>query len=227
MTRQTYLDRRWPKTPIFQDIAKQWCADQSRMLLDLVWRGCDLLLHDDLREVPFSKHDEAKEESLNYLLALRIGQCMTGDEPFSMIPQPPETTKRKRGKGKSPTPDHGFVPYDFPRSVWPLEGKVLDHGRDLRAYLAEINGNFLTGRYATFSREGAMLGYLLHGDAIATLVEIGNRLKVQLNPHPHFHDRPHRVSVHRRKGNELRNRLSDFACNHLVLKIPTVSRSTA
>jgi hypothetical protein len=225
MSRQSYLDRLCPNTPWFQDVATRWCADQSQVLLGYVWSGFDRLLQDDLSKVPFSKNHEAKEESLNFLLAGRINQCL-GAAPFWFCHQPPETAKRKRdkqrrNKGKSPTPDHGFVLYDYPRSIWALEGKVLNNERDVGAYLTEVKDNFLTGRYATFSREGAMVGYLLDGDTDATFDLIERRLKVALNPHTKFPDRPHRVSIHVRKACTAKNSLSEFACHHLVLTIRT------
>ena len=68
MTRLTYLERRWPDSPPFQQIARRWCQDQSRLLLDLVWRGYDRLVSQDLNDAPFSADDEVKEESLNHLL---------------------------------------------------------------------------------------------------------------------------------------------------------------
>jgi len=219
MTRQTYLERRWPNTPVFQDIAEQWCADLSRLLLDLIWRGYDLLVTNDLQNVPFSLNNEAKEESLNFLLAVRIDQCKTGDEPFYVSHQPPEQTRRKRGRGKSPQPDIGFVLYEYPRSVWPMEGKMLSDDQDVAAYLAEIETNLLSGRYATFSREGAMLGYLLAGDPQRTLEGIGNNLGTTLRDHPRFTDRPHKLSEHLRARVPHINSPNDFVCHHLILRI--------
>lgn len=88
MKRQTYLERRWPDSPAFQQMAHRWCQDQSRLLLGLIWQGYDQLLSQDLKVVPFSDADEVKEESLNELLAIRIDQCKSGDEPFCVIHQP-------------------------------------------------------------------------------------------------------------------------------------------
>ena len=53
-------------------------------------------------------------------------------------------------------------------------------------YVAEINDNFITCRYATFSSEGAMLGYLLHGEPERTFAAIATSLAQALIPHPHF-----------------------------------------
>lgn len=217
MTRRayTYLERNWPDTPVFQDVAEEWCRDQSRVLLGLVWRGYDLLLG-NFRGDPLS---EAKEESLNYLLALKIDKCKSGDEPFRVADRPPEQAKRKRGRGSSPQPDIAFVLYDHPRSIWPMEGKMMKHEQDVSAYLSEVKDNFLTGRYATFSREGAMLGYLLEGNPMATLDHIGRLLGVQLQDHPFFSSRPHRLSEHHRAAVPNLDSPSTFACHHLILEI--------
>ncbi len=222
MTRSTYLERRWPDPPLFQQFAGRWCQDQARLLLDLVWQAYDLLLLQDLSKVPFSDDDEAKEESLNSLLAIWINQCMSGYEPFCIQHQPPEQTKRIRGKGRSPQPDSGFVLRDCKRTIWPLEGKVLAHEQDIGPYLDEINNNFLTGRYATFSSEGAMLGYLLHGNPEQTFAVIGIRLGQTMTPHPHFPGRPHRISSHwRQQAPGSKSPAREFTCHHLLLRIPT------
>lgn len=221
MTRLTYLERRWPNSPPFQQIAHRWCQNQSHLLLDLVWQGYDRLCLRDLNDVPFSADDEAKEESLNHLLAVRIDQCKSGDEPFYVDHEPPEQTKRKRGKGRSPQPDIGFTLYDYPRTVWPLEGKVLAHETDTRPYLDEVNNNFLTGRYATFSSEGAMLGYLLRGDSEQVFALIATGLQQTTRRHPHFLDRPHRITTHQRAELPHLNSPREFTCHHLLLRIPT------
>ena len=223
MTRLTYLERRWPDTPCFQQVAGRWCQDQSRLLLDLVWQGYDRLLSQDLSQVPFSADDEAKEESLNYLLWLHIDRSMCGDEPFSVAHEVPEQKNRKRGRGKSPCPDIGFVLREYPRTVWPLEAKVLSRGDDIEPYLDEIRTNFLSGRYATFSNEGAMVGYLLNGIPDDTLDLIGGQLNQTLVPHPFFSVRPHRISQHQRKEMRTPNVSVKFACHHLILRCTVVT----
>ena len=223
MTPSTYLERRWPDSPPFQEMASRWCQDQSRLLLDLVWQGFDLLLAQDLNVVRFSDSDEAKEESLNSLLALRIQQCKSGDEPFAVQHQPPEQTKRKRRRGRSPQPDIGFVLYDYPRAAWPLEAKVLARDEAVGPYVAEINDNFITCRYATFSSEGAMLGYLLHGEPEKTFAAIAASLAQALMPHRHFPDRDQRVTYHQRRQIPHPNSPREFTCHHLLLRIPAAT----
>lgn len=211
---------------MFQEIAVQWCEGQSRRLLDLVWRGYDLLLANDLHKVAFNADDEAREESLNFLLALRIDQCK-GNAPFYVAHQPPEQTKRKRGKGRSPQPDIGFALYEHPRTVWPMEGKVLMHERDVSAYLTEIETNFVKARYATFSSEGAMLGYLATGDAETLLSNVNIALGNTLRSHTDFADRPHKLSDHARVTLPHANSPADFVCHHLILCLAPKLRSAA
>jgi hypothetical protein len=180
-----------------------------------------LLRAKDLQEVPVRADDEAKEESLNHLLAVRIDQCKSGDEPFYVFHQPPEQAARKRGRARSPQPDIGFALYDYPRSIWPIEAKILDHDRDVRAYLAEIRDNLLTGRYATFSREGAMVGYLLEGTPETFLGNIAGQMAEPLLPHSYFQDRPHRVSEHVRTRLPDPNAPTAFSCHHIVMQVAT------
>lgn len=217
----TYLERRWPDSPAFQEIAFRWCEDHSLLLLDLVWRGYDRLISEDLNEVDFSDTDEAKEESLNHLLALRIDQSKSGDEPFCVQHQVPEQTKRKRGRGRSPQPDIGFTLYAHPRTVWPMEGKVLRGDQDVGPYVAEVQNNFITCRYATFSSEGAMLGYLLGGEPKHVFAALAKSLTPFLSPHPYFPNRPHRMTRHLRNETPHPNSPSDFVCHHLIFRIPT------
>ncbi len=221
MTRPTYLEQRWPNSPPFQAIAQRWCQDRSRLLLELVWGGYDRLLDQDFRVTPFSDTDEDKERSLSILLALRIGQGLSGDEPFSLIHVPPEQTKRKSGRTAPPQPDIGFMLNNYPRTVWPLEAKVLVDDREVGPYVTEINHNLLTGRYATFSSEGAMLGYLLHGQPERTFAAVAVALGEPLIPHPHFLSRPQRMSTHQRDRLPHADSPRDFTCHHLLLRIPT------
>jgi hypothetical protein len=224
MTPSTYPERRWPDSPAFQGIAQRWCVDHSRLLLELVWSAYDRLIAKDLNLIPFSDTDEAKEESLNALMTLRINQCMSGDEPFCAMHQPPEQTKRKRGRGRSPQPDIGFTLYDYPRSVWPLEGKILASDEVVGPYVTEIQNNFITSRYATFSSEGAMLGYLLHGDPERTFAAIAISLAQTLIPHRRFPDRTQRMTHHQRDEVPHRNSPDEFTCHHLLFRIPATTR---
>ena len=219
--RPTYLERLSPAPPSFQQLAAVWCADQSALILRLVWVAYDLLHGNYLDRQALSRQDDRKEETLNYLLALEIDKNKGEFAPFSVTPEVPEQTGRKGGKAQSPRPDIGLCCYDNPRVVWPLEGKILKDDADVAAYAAEVIGNFLTGRYATFSSEGAMVGYLLSGIPETGFTNIAAAIGCTLLKHKVIQDRPHRVSEHRRADLPHPNCPVDFLCHHLLMEIRT------
>ena len=216
--RRTYQQRRWPDTPLFQSVAKRWCKNQSFQLMNLVWQAIDRMREADLEKVPMDGSDEAKEESLNFLLSLQIDKLKSGDEPFAVSHQPPEQNKRKTKNARSPVPDIGFVWHENPNCVWPIEGKMLRNPDDLGEYEKEINDNFLSGRYATFSCEGAMLGYLLSGDAAQTLKNVAKKIRKRLRAHPKLEERNHRISTHERSGVNKRKKEA-FFCHHMAITV--------
>jgi hypothetical protein len=221
VARRTYLERRFPTPPLFQTLAQEWCADQSASLLRLAWDAYDRLKKDHFEQLPLSHQDERKEETLNQLLALAMDQCKNRFAPFSIIHEVPEQTARKGGRSQSPHPDIGFCFYDNPRAVWPLEGKVLDNDRNVAAYSAEVNANFLTGRYATFSNEGAMIGYLLSGKPDIAFANIELGISSKLSDHNFIRDRAHKVSDHNRGTQPHPGSPIVFLCHHLILEIDT------
>ena len=219
MARRTYLERLFPMPPIFQDLAQEWCADQSTLLLKIVWDAYDRLKLEHFDRVPPALDDERKEESFNALLAVTMTRCKSAFAPFDILHEFPEQTSRMGGRANSPHPDIAFSFHNNPRSVWPLEGKVLYSEDDIDAYCAEVAENFLTGRYATFSSEGAMLGYLLGGKADDALKNIARLLQCRLFKHKSFMRHPHRVSSHQRKKLPTSASPLRFQCHHLILVI--------
>ncbi|MHC4177488.1 MAG: hypothetical protein ACYSWU_08275 [Planctomycetota bacterium] len=185
----------------------------------LVWQGHDLLLEKGLGDILLDPDDEAKEESINCLLCLCIDECKTGDEPFGVIHEPPEQTRRKGGRARSPHPDICFTLYAHPRTMWPMEGKLLHSDGDVSRYVGEIKDNFLTGRYGPFSSEAAMLGYLMAGTAKAAFGAISSQLGCPLTHHPSFPDRDHKLSGHKRRDLPQKDCPRRFLCHHLVMQL--------
>ena len=66
--------------------------------------------------------------------------------------------------------------------MWPLEAQVLKTDGAVSEYIKEINDNFMTCRYAPFSSEGGMLGYLLSGNPDKAFTNIAKKLPCK--PHP-------------------------------------------
>jgi hypothetical protein len=203
----------------FQEIATRWCEGRSTKLMRFVWDGFDRLVQFHLSRVTVRGSDRAIEDSINFLIALSIQECLSGFAPFVITRECPEQTAKKTGPGKSPTPDFCFVMNAHPRSMWSMEGKVLRTPGRVAEYCSEVTDNFMTGRYATFSNEGAMLGYLLKGDRLNAFQAISRRLNSPLEIHPAFPDRDHRYSEHVRTAKPDPRTPSEFLCHHLIFSI--------
>ena len=219
MVNQTYPQRRWPDTCIFQALAQHWCADGSRILCGFIWDGYDRLRKEVLDQLDCSPNDEDLERSVTQLLVPRIRKCMSGDEPFDLEHGPFEFSTRLSGPGASPQPDMGFVWYRHPRAIWPIEAKVLRLDRNIQPYVVEVKQNLLSGRYAPFSTEGAMVGYLLSGDATVVFELVATSLRCKLLHHASFPDRDHKVSPHTRDNLADQKSPHDFCCHHMIMWI--------
>jgi hypothetical protein len=213
-----YLDR--PKLAVVD----HWSSDFSTILLGHVWRGYDLMRRKMMPPIDVTMAEDDVERNLSELLEPEIQISMrTGDEPFYVQHAPHERETRKGGKAEPPEYDIAFVLYENPRYMWPLEAKVLktDSEGSAAQYARAVNEQFLTCRYAPFSKEGAMLGYLLSGDPDEAFRSIEKKVPCTLTHHPEFPMRPHKTSDHKRKvppGKESEYP-SDFRCHHLIMKM--------
>lgn len=80
--RTTLLERRWPDTPDFMELARTWKFDASAILLSFVWQAYDLLPKEILLQTDWREEDGQLERSITQLLEPMIHAVMTGDEPF-------------------------------------------------------------------------------------------------------------------------------------------------
>lgn len=217
--RPTILEVRLPNTPDFVQLAKEWRGDASMILLTFVWDGYDLLRDEVLSQIDCSQAYEELERSITQLLVPRIRKHMTGYEPFSVEHSPYEYETRMPPPAQPPQYDIAFVLYDKPRIMWPLEAKILRSVRAVAPYVRDIKNEFLTCRYAPFSSEGGMLGYLLLGDPSTAFSRIEANIPCTLSHHPHFPNRNHKTSDHRRTVPSGRQYPANFRCHHLILRI--------
>jgi len=206
---QTPLQRHFGVPGDFVAMARRWCPDAIEIMLEYVWRGFDQM-HEEQFNV--SRDDENIEDDITALVYIRINTLMDGKAPYCLMHKPLENEKRK---GPSPTPDLGFVWRANLRAVFPLEAKVLRTDGSVSAYIKEITDNFLTGRYASFSSEAAMMGYLLSGCPERAFGSISDRLRCHLESHPSFLHRNHRCSDHLRRADERGNK--HFRCHHMIV----------
>ncbi|MBN3872803.1 MAG: hypothetical protein V7L00_23615 [Nostoc sp.] len=216
---RTILEQRWKNPDDFVRLAREWNLDAITVLIKLVWQGYDLLVIDVLSKINFNGEEEQIERSITQSLELRIRRVMTGDEPFDVQHEVYEFESSQSAQAQPPQYDIAFILRANERIIWPLEAKVLISDGAVAEYIKEINGNFLTCRYAPFSSEGGMLGYLFSGDPSKTFSKIEAKVPCTLSHHPDFPNRDHKTSDHNRIVPSDKQYPAEFRCHHLLLKI--------
>ena len=146
---------------------------------------------------------------------------MTGDEPYVVQHGPYEEETRKPSPAQPPQYDIAFVMNADERVMWPLEAKVLksDSVASLAEYVAEVRTQYLSSRYAPFTGEGAMLGYLFSGNEDIAFQSIQTSLPCSMNHHSEFTHRHHKTSAHSRAVPFGKTYPADFRCHHLMMRM--------
>jgi hypothetical protein len=202
-------------------IAGTWGRDFANHLLDFVWRAYDLWRAEVLSKIDATKAADDLERDITEALERRIRRVMSGYEPFTVQHGPYERETRQPAPYQPPQYDIAFVLNDNERFMWPLEAKVLKTDKEsaVKAYAADINEQFLTCRYAPFSGEGAMLGYLFSGNPTKAFLSIEAEVPCTLQDYPAFAVRDHKTSDHIRKVPDAKAYPPAFRCHHLILRI--------
>ncbi len=212
-----------PGSPIptdFVALAGHWCANYSTNLLGFVWQGYDLLLN----ELPAGINDKDLERSICESLELRIRRTMSGYEPFDIQHEPSERETMLQPPARAKQYDLAFKLRAQEWIMWPLEAKVLETDGAVKYYKKDVNDEFLTCRYAPFSSEGAMLGYLLKGSVENVFRNLEEKIPCSLTAHPDFPNRPCKMSDHVRQVEAGKPYPSNFRCYHLILEFSGMSR---
>lgn len=213
----TVGEQRWPDTPEFCSIAKNWNSNFSTILLGFVWKGYDLLYSEIISKIDMTKTEDELERSITQYLTPKIREAMTGYEPFDIEQGVYEFETRLPSPAQSPLYDIAFVLKSNERIMWPMEAKILKTDKSTGEYISEIKENFLTCRYAPFSNEGAMIGYMLSGRADNAFSKMTKKLGTHFSKHKEFPDRNHRVSSHVRNVPKSKSYPSKFLCHHLIM----------
>ena len=106
------------------------------------------------------------------------------------------------------------------RIAWPVEAKVVATDRTVATYVREIREQYLTCRYAPFSRSGAMLAYVERGSPEVFHNNVEAALEMPLHRYEPFAERHHRVSDHGRQVPADRILPTNFQCHHLAMTFP-------
>lgn len=204
----------------FIDLAGRWCANQSSILLGLVWQAYDLLL----AELPAGINEKDLERSITESLEWRIRRVMSGDEPYEVQHLRHERETMMAPPAQPPQYDLAFFLRADEETMWPLEAKVLETDGAVSEYVNDVKNEFLSCRYAPFSSEAAMLGYLLSGTANNVFRNLETKVPCSLSAHPNFPNRPCRMSVHTRQVEAGKSYPAHFRCHHLILEFSGITR---
>lgn len=203
----------------FVALADRWCHDQSAILLGFVWQAYDIMRIDK----PFVDGRDL-ERSITELLELRIHRVMSGDEPFQIQHGSHERETMKAPPAQPPQYDLAFKLNADERIMWPLEAKILETDGSVAEYVEDVREEFLKCRYAPFSSEGAMLGYLLAGASAAAFKNIAEKIPCRFEDHPRFLSRHQKLSRHIRSVPAGKAYPSLFQCHHLILEFHGLKR---
>lgn len=190
-------------------------------MLGFIWRGYDQMQSDKP-----SVDGRDLERSITQLLAPRIAHAMSGDEPFYVQHSPYERETMQPAPAQPPQYDIAFILRKEERIMWPMEAKVLETSGAVSEYIKDVHEQFLTCRYAPFTGEGAMLGYLLSGIAGDAFQNIARKAPCKLEAHPAFSSRPQKLSRHIRNIPSGKAYPSKFCCHHLMLGFPNLKRAS-
>jgi hypothetical protein len=223
-SQKTLFTSRWPETPDFAAKANEWRVDASIKLTSFIWEAFELLKNEVLGQIDPNQIETELERSITQLLTPRINRIMTGLEPFDVIHEAYEFETCKAPPAQPPQYDIAFVLRCNPRSMWPCEAKVLSTDGSVAEYINDIKNEFLTCRYAPFSSEGAMLGYLFSGTPLKAFENIKKKIPCRLIPLSQSSNHPQRYSDHIREVKTGKSYPIHFRCHHLILQIPKENR---
>ena len=120
-------------------------------------------------------------------------------------------------RGQPPEPDLSFIFYSNIRVTFPMDAKVLE--RDTVAAMADytdtVHNRLLTCVYAPFSKEGAMIAFLLAGSVGTVFQSLSTAMGCTISGRQYIAGRSHRTSSHDRIAAACKYK--KFACHHLVM----------
>jgi hypothetical protein len=217
--RLSYSQRVFPRTFEFTATLARLKKRGVKTMLDSVWSGLDRFKAEILdRNPPPTRQDRDLERDLTELIFPHVQRAVGGDFPYYLHHERKEREATGR-VGQPPEPDLSFIFYANPRITFPIDSKVVDRDRvsDVADYVDTVNNRFLTCIYAPFSKEGAMLAFLLAGGVAALFRSLQSALGCPLSRRPYCLGRNHRTSRHERVAVACKFR--PFVCHHMVMPV--------
>jgi hypothetical protein len=212
----TIVEAAYPSKDLLA-VAERWVADSSNVMLDAIWNACGQFRAEVLDGVDLNAAPNDLERSITQLLEPRIRRALSGDEPFYPQHGVHEWETRQPPPAQPPLYDIAFILTANPRIMWPIEAKVLKTERAVAPYVRGLRDEFLTCRYAPFSSEGVMLGYLITGDARVAFENIAEQTPCNITVVAVPAPRQQAMSEHHRIIPAGKQYAVAFRCHHLIM----------
>ena len=215
--RLSYSQQVFPVTTEFTACLNRLQQNGVKVMLGHIWEGFDKFKAEILDNNPPPSREYADlERDLTEMLYPHILQTFPASLPYYLLHEKKEREQAVLGR-QPPEPDLSFVMFANIRVTFPIDSKVVerDGATDLADYAGTVQNRFITCVYAPFSKEGAMLAFLLAGSVRAVFNSIGTALGCPISTRAYLSSRNHRTSWHDRTASTCNHRR--FRCHHLIL----------
>ncbi len=215
--RLSYSQQVFPLTAEFTACLNGLQEDGVKVMLGHIWEGFDRFKAEILdNNPPPSRENADLERDLTEMLYPHILRALPALLPYYLQHEKKEREQAVPGR-QPPEPDLSFVLYSNIRVTFPFDSKVVegDGVTDVADYADTVQNRFLNCVYAPFSKEGAMLAFLLAGSVRTVFSSISSALGCIMSTRAYIRSRNHRTSRHVRIAPACSHR--QFRCHHLVI----------
>ena len=215
--RLSYSQQVFPVTTEFTACLNSLQQDGVKVMLGRIWEGFDRFKAEILDNNPPPSRDNADlERDLTEMIYPHILQSLPASLPYYLHHEKKEREQAVLGR-QPPEPDISFVLFSNIRITFPFDSKVVegDQVHHMADYAATVQNRFLNCVYAPFSKEGAMIAFLLEGSINAVFRSLSTALGSPLSTRAYIPYRRHKTSWHDRTAPACIHRR--FRCHHLVM----------
>jgi hypothetical protein len=217
--RQSYSQQVFPMTVEFTSRLKKLKDHGVKVMLGYVWSGFDSFKKEILdKNLPPTRNNADLERDLTEMLYPHIYRALPASTPYYLQHEKKEREQAVSGR-QPPEPDLSFVLYSNIRVTFAMDAKVLE--RDTVSavvdYADTVRNRFVTCIYAPFSKEGAMIAFLLSGSVKTTFHSLGAAVGCTISPRAYIQNRNHRTSTHDRSA--VACKYKKFRCHHIIMAV--------
>lgn len=219
--RGSYSQRVFPANIEFTSALEKLQNDGVRTMLGHVWSGFDGLKAEVIDKNPEPTREDADlERDLTEMLFPYVSKMIPAKSPYYLHHEKKERESAVP-RAQPPEPDLSFVFYSNIRITFPIDSKVVEKDRpsDVTDYVDTVKERFIACVYAPFSRQGAMVAFILAGSVKTYLKNVRAGLSVPLSRGWYFKGRYHKTSAHDRTATACHHK--EFVCHHLVMPVGT------